>query len=596
MDSLTMASSAVPPHLTCASAANNQENVNDSDLAASVGPICESASLHTMDTGGPDEVIQAKPIKPFSPGIPRSSPSTMLNEISKQMGSVGIVNNGIPAFGASPITDETQDKGDPEPGIKPSPELSPQFDLSSSHGACPTAAQSYSSSTVGSALSLSSVNTSSIMSPAPGNASAMAFTLPPSQSNKTQQQGLRPDLPQPPKKPLSPYMRFSKEIWQKVKADNPGMSVCEVGATIGRIWRELDEARKQLFILEFNNDKARYDTELQGYLRTNGLQASDIIKPRAKKSPKDPTSAKRSKGQNQKNHDAQHDLGTGTNYHRPTATSQCPASDVQQMNYGGGQEQRSQEMSVALPSFSQVWSNPDATTQRDLLAQVVYDSQLHDERDVSEIEGANQGISIFTNQAQLATNSISSAVCKNEQKIQLLKVPTVSQVKTEAGNWWWSVENDRNLGRNAFQQQTGSGAVQQQPSAGGSSFSEVAVKAEECLPNKTSEAASKPNCGWSEGNSKSTVVGNSSWLGQQQQQQPVATQRVQSASGEEKGGTAIDAEKLFLRGALVEKTQEVVQLMRELDQAYGLIHQLKTQNDFFHRWYQEQRNNASQQE
>lgn len=45
------------------------------------------------------------------------------------------------------------------------------------------------------------------------------------------------------------------QIWQRVKADNPGMSVCEVGATIGRIWRELDEARKQLFILEFNNDK-----------------------------------------------------------------------------------------------------------------------------------------------------------------------------------------------------------------------------------------------------------------------------------------------------------------------------------------------------
>lgn len=167
----------------------------------------------------------------------------------------------------------------------------------------------------------------------------------------------------------------------------------------------------------------------------------------------------------------------------------------------------------------------------------------------------------------------------------------MSQVKTEAGNWWWSVENDRNLGRNAFQQQTGSGAAQQSSAPGGSSFPEVVVKTEECLPNKTSEA-SKPNCGWNEGNSKSTVVvGNSSWLGQQQQ--PVATQRVQSA-GEEKG-TAIDAEKLFLRGALVEKTQEVVQLMRELDQAYGLIHQLKTQNDFFHRWYQEQRN-ASQQE
>lgn len=168
-----------------------------------------------------------------------------------------------------------------------------------------------------------------------------------------------------------------------------------------------------------------------------------------------------------------------------------------------------------------------------------------------------------------------------------MKGPAVSQVKTEAGNWWWPVENDRNLGRNAFQQQTGSATMQQPSAAGGSSFPEVAVKTEDCLPNKTSEA-SKSDCGWSEGNSKSTVVIGNSWLGQQ----PVAAQRVQSA-GEEKG-TAIDAEKLFLRGALVEKTQEVVQLMRELDQAYGLIHQLKTQNDFFHRWYQEQRNASSQ--
>jgi len=42
-----------------------------------------------------------------------------------------------------------------------------------------------------------------------------------------------------------------------VKTANPGMSVCEVGATIGRIWRELDDVRKQQFIEEFNNDKVR---------------------------------------------------------------------------------------------------------------------------------------------------------------------------------------------------------------------------------------------------------------------------------------------------------------------------------------------------
>lgn len=70
-----------------------------------------------------------------------------------------------------------------------------------------------------------------------------------------------------------------------------------------------------------------------------------------------------------------------------------------------------------------------------------------------------------------------------------------------------------------------------------------------------------------------------------------------AGSGDAAGGggatTVVDAEKLFLRGALVEKTQEVVQLMRELEQAYGLIHRLKQQNDFFIKWYQDQRSGTA---
>lgn len=43
----------------------------------------------------------------------------------------------------------------------------------------------------------------------------------------------------------------------------------------------------------------------------------------------------------------------------------------------------------------------------------------------------------------------------------------------------------------------------------------------------------------------------------------------------------VDAEKLLLRSALLEKSEEVMRLMKELEQAYGLIHELKQQNDFF---------------
>lgn len=40
-----------------------------------------------------------------------------------------------------------------------------------------------------------------------------------------------------------------------MKAEHPGMSVCEVGARIGRFWRELTESEKQHYVDEFNIDK-----------------------------------------------------------------------------------------------------------------------------------------------------------------------------------------------------------------------------------------------------------------------------------------------------------------------------------------------------
>ena len=45
------------------------------------------------------------------------------------------------------------------------------------------------------------------------------------------------------------------QIWQKVKAANPNLSVCEVGATIGRMWRELTDIDKQGYNVDFANDK-----------------------------------------------------------------------------------------------------------------------------------------------------------------------------------------------------------------------------------------------------------------------------------------------------------------------------------------------------
>lgn len=40
-----------------------------------------------------------------------------------------------------------------------------------------------------------------------------------------------------------------------MKAEHPGMSVCEVGARIGRFWRELSDSEKQHYVCEFTIDK-----------------------------------------------------------------------------------------------------------------------------------------------------------------------------------------------------------------------------------------------------------------------------------------------------------------------------------------------------
>jgi len=53
------------------------------------------------------------------------------------------------------------------------------------------------------------------------------------------------------------------QIWQKVKSANPSLSVCEVGATIGRMWREMGDINKQHYNDDFALDKVRYTMSLE---------------------------------------------------------------------------------------------------------------------------------------------------------------------------------------------------------------------------------------------------------------------------------------------------------------------------------------------
>jgi hypothetical protein len=44
-------------------------------------------------------------------------------------------------------------------------------------------------------------------------------------------------------------------MWTTVKSSYPDMTVCEIGATIGRLWRELTNEQKEKYNEDFMRDK-----------------------------------------------------------------------------------------------------------------------------------------------------------------------------------------------------------------------------------------------------------------------------------------------------------------------------------------------------
>jgi len=50
-------------------------------------------------------------------------------------------------------------------------------------------------------------------------------------------------------------MASDVQMWEKVKASNPSLGVCEISATIGRLWRELGPEDKQRHNDEYTLDK-----------------------------------------------------------------------------------------------------------------------------------------------------------------------------------------------------------------------------------------------------------------------------------------------------------------------------------------------------
>lgn len=69
-----------------------------------------------------------------------------------------------------------------------------------------------------------------------------------------------------PDRPLVPYMRFSKKMWPKVRADHPDRPLWDLGKIIGQLWNNTPTSEKNVYQQEYEQEKV-YFISIINYLK-----------------------------------------------------------------------------------------------------------------------------------------------------------------------------------------------------------------------------------------------------------------------------------------------------------------------------------------
>ncbi|KPM10183.1 HMG (high mobility group) box containing protein [Sarcoptes scabiei] len=99
---------------------------------------------------------------------------------------------------------------------------------------------------------------------------------------------------------MTPYMRYSKKVWDEVRNRYPELKVWEISKIVGQMWRDLDENEKHKYTEEFEFDKIEYNEQLKNYHNSPSYQ-SWINHLRTKESEEKDAQTKRKKTNHQQN-------------------------------------------------------------------------------------------------------------------------------------------------------------------------------------------------------------------------------------------------------------------------------------------------------